>query len=77
MRMSWQTDAGHIVCRWSEMWERVQNKPGWMHDFSRDIHRDRLAPVVPAFTRFSPFGSPACVLEVIDKRYRHGFSALP
>jgi hypothetical protein len=54
MSSSWQTETGHLVCRWSEVGKRFQYDPKWMQDTS-DIQSSYLPPL-PNFTRHSPFG---------------------
>jgi len=55
MKMSWQTETDRLVCRWSEVGERVQYNPLWIQNASRNAHKN-ASPLVPVFTRFSPFG---------------------
>jgi hypothetical protein len=56
MKMSWQTEADRLVCRWSEVGERIHYKPRWIQDVSRNVHRENVSTSVPDFTRLSPFG---------------------
>jgi len=51
---SWQTETGHLECRWSEVGQQVQYNPRWMHETS-DIQGGYL-PSVPDFASHSPFG---------------------
>jgi hypothetical protein len=39
-----------------EAGERAQYDPRWIRDGSRNIHPQNIAPPVPDFRRFSPFG---------------------
>ena len=54
MRSSWQTETGHLACRWSEILERVQYDPRWMQE-SSDMQSGYLLPI-PDFASHSPFG---------------------
>jgi len=51
---SWQTEAGHLECRWSEAGQRVEYRPGWMEE-ARDIQSGYLPPITD-FATHSPFG---------------------
>jgi hypothetical protein len=51
---SWQTETGHLACRWSEVGQRVLYNPAWMQGTS-DIQSGYL-PAVPDFAGHSPFG---------------------
>jgi hypothetical protein len=63
MTSSWQTEAGHIVCHWSEAVNRVQDNPRWMQEAS-DIQGSYLEPITH-FASHSPFGR------------RHWFERIP
>ena len=54
MRSLWQTETGHLACRWSEVGRRVHYNPRWMEEPS-DIQSGYLPPV-PDFASHSPFG---------------------
>jgi hypothetical protein len=54
MKSSWQTETGHLACRWSEIGQRAQYKPRWMQE-SSDMRSGYLPPV-PDFASHSPFG---------------------
>ena len=56
MKMSWQTETGRLLCRWSEAAERVQYDSCWIQDASREVHLKNPSPLVPDFTRLSPVG---------------------
>jgi hypothetical protein len=56
MKMSWQTETDRILCRWSEVGERVQYNPRWVQDASRDVDMKNVPTSIPDFTRLSPFG---------------------
>jgi len=56
LKMSWQTQTDYVVCRWSEVVERIQYNPRWVQDASRDIDRKSVSTPVLDFTRLSPFG---------------------
>ena len=51
MRSSWQTETGHVVCRWSKARQRVQYHPQWMQDTS-NIQGSYLPPI-PDFASHS------------------------
>jgi hypothetical protein len=54
MRSSWQSETGHLVCRWSEVGRHGQYNPDWMRD-ATDIRGSYLPPI-PDFASHSPFG---------------------
>jgi len=54
MTSSWQTETGHIVCRWSEAGKRVPYHPRWMQE-AFDIQGSYLEPITD-FASHSPFG---------------------
>ena len=56
MKMSWQTEAVRLVCRWSELGERVPYNSRWIQDASRIVHGRDVSPSVLVFTKLSPFG---------------------
>jgi hypothetical protein len=56
MKTSWQTETDHLICRWSEVGERIQYNPPWIQDASRDVHRRKVSLSLPDFTRISSFG---------------------
>ena len=51
---AWQTETGHLACRWFEVGQRVQYNPGSMQETS-DIQSGYLPPL-PDFASHSPFG---------------------
>jgi hypothetical protein len=54
MRSSWQTETGHLACRWSEVGKRVEYNSPWMQETS---HMQSGYPLpVPDFASHSPFG---------------------
>jgi len=55
MTSSWQTETGHLLCRWSDLVQRVQYNPSWMRE-SSDIQSSYLPPLLPDFASRSPFG---------------------
>jgi len=61
MSSSWQTESGHLVCRWSEVGEHVPYDSQWMREAS-DIHGSYLPPV-PDFASHSPFGGATWFLR--------------
>ena len=56
MKMSWRTETGRLVCRWSKVGQRVRYNPRWIQDASRNVQMKSVSPLVPVFTRFSSFG---------------------
>jgi hypothetical protein len=54
MRSSWKTEAGHLVCRWSEVGLGAQDNLGWIEE-TAEVHGSYLSPV-PDFASHSPFG---------------------
>jgi hypothetical protein len=42
MKMSWRTEGGRLICRWSEVRERVQYKPRCMQDPSTYVDRKNV-----------------------------------
>ena len=54
MRSSWQTQTGHLECRWSGVSQRVHYDPPWMLETS-GIQSSYLPPI-PDFAGHSPFG---------------------
>jgi hypothetical protein len=54
MKSSWQTESGHLACRWSEVGQRVQYDPCWIQETS-DVQSGYLPPL-PDFASHSPFG---------------------
>ena len=73
MQMAWQTPAKHLECRWSVAGERVQYNPPWIQEASRSVPRRDIAPLVPDFTRLSPFGGPHWY--VLDRLRRSSMAA--
>ena len=53
---SWQTEQGHLACRWSEVGQRFEYKPRWMQETAH-IQSGYLPPL-PDFASHSPFGGP-------------------
>jgi hypothetical protein len=56
MASSWQVQAGHLICSWSEVGQRITYNPPWMQK-SSDVQGSYLPPV-PDFASHSPFGGP-------------------
>lgn len=54
MKSCWQMETGHLVCRWSEVGQRFQYNPSWMHE-TAEIQSGYLPPL-PDFASHSPFG---------------------
>ena len=54
MKISWQAEAGHLACNWSELSQRVPYNPVWMQEAS-EITSGYL-PSLPDFASHSPFG---------------------
>lgn len=53
MKVSWLTESGGIVSRWSEAGEHDQNNAPWIDGKSESVPLSS----VPDFARHSPFGS--------------------
>src|SRR5262249_29367248 len=56
IKMSWQTETDHLVCRWSEAGRRVQYHPRWLEDAAINLPREQVTPAFLDFTRLNPFG---------------------
>jgi len=56
MEMSWQTETDRVVCRWSEVGERIQYNPVWIQDASSNVHRKNISTSVLDLAKLSPFG---------------------
>ncbi len=56
MKTSWETETDRLVCRWSDVGERVPYNPPWIEDAARNVHEKNVSPLGPVFTRLSPFG---------------------
>ena len=54
MNVSWKTALGNLICRWSELGQRVQYRPRWMEETS-EIQSGYLAPTTD-FASHSPLG---------------------
>jgi hypothetical protein len=54
MTSSWQTETGHLVCRWSAVVQPVQHDPSRMPE-SSDNQSSYLPPLLD-FAGHSPFG---------------------
>ena len=57
MKSSWQTETGHLACRWSEMGQRLPYNAWWIME-TPDVHGSYLPPI-PDFASHSPFGGPS------------------
>jgi hypothetical protein len=56
MNTSWQTETGHLRCRWFESSQSLQRTAPLFEEASES--RDRsVSPGIPDFARHSPFGS--------------------
>lgn len=64
----WQTETGHLRCRWSEVGQRLRYHPRWMEEAS-DCQGSYLPPL-PDFASHSPFGGAAWF-------QRYGLTAIP
>jgi hypothetical protein len=51
---SWQTEAGHLSCRWSEVGQHAPYNPVRMQE-PRNVPSSYLTPI-PDFASHSPFG---------------------
>jgi hypothetical protein len=56
MKTSWQTEAGHLECRWADLGQQVRRSVPWMHDASEGADRSRVSSM-PNFAEHSPLGS--------------------
>jgi hypothetical protein len=56
MKTGWQTDTGHLVCRWSEAGQRVQHQPSWTQETS-NMQSSYMPPLILDVARYSPFGT--------------------
>ena len=54
MTSSWQTETGHLVCRWFGVGQLAPYNPSWLQETS-DIQSSYLPPL-PDFASRSPFG---------------------
>jgi hypothetical protein len=54
MATSWQTETGHLACRWSDLEQRAKYDPSWMQKTS-DVPSGYLPPITD-FASHSPFG---------------------
>jgi hypothetical protein len=63
MHSSWQTETGHLTCRWSETGQFVQYKPEWV----RETLESSYVPPVVDFASHSPFGGASWFLPY-DRR---------
>jgi hypothetical protein len=66
MRSSWEMKTGHLVCRWSQVGQRVPYNPHWMQETS-DIQGSYLPPI-PDFASHSPFGGATWFLRYTRDR---------
>lgn len=53
MKSLWQTDTGHLACRWSDLTDPAAYHPRWFEDTS-GAHGSYLPPP-PDFASRSPF----------------------
>jgi hypothetical protein len=60
MKSSWQTETGHLVCRWSDAGKLAPYDQRWMRETS-NIQSSYLPPL-PNFARHSPFGGASWFL---------------
>jgi hypothetical protein len=56
MKMSWQTEADRLVCRWFEVGEHLQYNPCWIQDTSTNGDTKKALPSVVVLARLSPLG---------------------
>ena len=57
MQSWWESETGHLMCRWSEIGMRDIYNPQWMQE-ALAVPSGYLTPV-PEFTSHSPFGGVA------------------
>jgi hypothetical protein len=58
MRSSWQTETGHLTCRWSEIGQGVRYHEAWIEDTLESGY----VPPVTDFASHSPFGGASWFL---------------
>jgi hypothetical protein len=56
MTSSWQTETGHLVCRWSDLQALAQYKLTWTQDTTK-VQSSCLPSLLPDFRKRSPFGT--------------------
>jgi hypothetical protein len=56
MKMAWQTETNHLVCRWSGVGERVPYNPQWIQDAARNIPTKSVSQPPLDFRKLSPLG---------------------
>jgi len=54
MKTSWESETGHLTCRWAEVGQRDKYHPRWMREISEA--QSGYLPPLPDFTSHSPFG---------------------
>lgn len=57
MKTSWESETGHLTCRWSEMGRREKYMPRWMGETAEA--QSGYLPPLPDFASHSPFGGVA------------------
>jgi hypothetical protein len=55
MNATWQTETGHLACRWSDLLQHVPHNPGWLQD-GIPTGAEPAAPCYLDFRRFSGSG---------------------
>lgn len=56
MKISWQTETGHLECRWPEVGPTAPNDLPWLHEAPKHLACQKYPPAARAFTLLSPFG---------------------
>ena len=69
MKSTWQMEAGHLACSWSDIGQRSPYNPPWMQEVSNA--QGSYLPPIPDFASHSPFGGAAW----FERRYLQRDSA--
>jgi hypothetical protein len=56
MKTSWQTETGRLECRWSGLWDGVQEKSPVVQEASTGVYESFAQPL-PDFASHSLLGS--------------------
>lgn len=73
MNLSWRSEKGHLICRWSGAGEHAPYSPEWMQ-VTANVNPMIPAPTFLDFTRVSPFGGlrsydPIAAVQIIGMRH--------
>jgi len=55
MKMAWESETNHLICRWSETGQSAGYNPPWIQNASIEAGTKGVAPVLD-FTKLSAFG---------------------